>query len=299
MAIGDSVSAARTNNLQARVAAVLGIGAGQFGYGQGVSSSQVSVGALADNDDLSDIYADMLKIGVHQTGVAPSLIAPLNNDDLIGDETSTGANSTLKGIADFENLMTTYEANRFVLDPSQAIITSVTSTSRATQWNGSINHVFTASWSSTDQIRNFFNTGGQVRLTASRSGGSATAKNSDWTSLLGSMGTVRFGATATTSTGAGVESSVGYFDLTGSNQVIFRQQGTSYAENRYIVYARSPNPTTIEFTVSFEDLDTGDGSGVEVDENVNGTISSVITQYRAAGTYVTAIPGTYSTQSNL
>jgi hypothetical protein len=299
MAIGDTVSAARTNNLQARVAAVLGIGAGTFGYGQGVSSGQVSVGALADNDHLSAIYADMLKIGVHQTGVAPSLIAPINDSDLIGDETSTGTNSTLKGIADFENLMSTYETNRFVLDPSQAILTSVTSSSRTSAWNGTISHAFNASWNNADAIRNFFNTGGQIRFTASRSGGSSTAKNSDWSSLLSSMGTVQFGMDDTVSTGTGNQTSIGYTDLTSSDQVVFRQQGSSYAENRYIVRARLLSSTSIRFTVSFDDLDTGNGVGVEIDENVDGTIQSVITQYRAAGTYITAAPGNYTAISNL
>jgi hypothetical protein len=299
MAIGDPVSAARTNNLQSRVATVLGSGAGSFGYGQGVSSSQVSVGALADNDDLSDIYADMLKIGTHQTGSAPSLIAPINDMDLIGDETSTGPQSGRKGIADFENLMSAYETNRFVLDPSQAVLTSATSSTRGSAWNGSITHIFNVSWSSSNQIRTFFNAGGEVRFVAARSGGNSTAKNSDWSSLLSTMGTVRFGPTNTVSTGNGVQSSVGYYDLTGSNQVIFRKQGSSYAENRYIIYAYLLNSRTIRFQVTFDDFDTGDGFGVEIDENVNGTIQSVITQYRAAGTYVTASPGNYTAVSNL
>jgi hypothetical protein len=293
MAIGDTVSAARTNNLQARVAAVLGIGAGTFGYGQGVSSSQVSVGALADNDHLSGIYADMLKIGVHQTGVAPSLIAPIDDSDLIGDETSTGTNSTLKGIADFENLMSTYETNRFVLDPSQAILTSASSATRTSAWNGTLTDTTTATWNSADEIRNFFNTGGQVRFTASRSGGSSTAKNSDWTSLLASMGTVRFNATTTVSTGTGVETSIGYTDLTFSDQVVFNQQGSSYAENSYIIRARLLSSTSIRFVVYFSDFDTGNGVGAEIDEEIDGTLQSVVTQYRAAGTYVTAVPGNY------
>ena len=38
MAVGDTITAARYNNIRARVAAVLGLGAGDEGYGQSVTT---------------------------------------------------------------------------------------------------------------------------------------------------------------------------------------------------------------------------------------------------------------------
>ena len=39
MAVGDTITAARYNIIRARIAAILGLGAGDEGYGQGVSSN--------------------------------------------------------------------------------------------------------------------------------------------------------------------------------------------------------------------------------------------------------------------
>ena len=43
MAIGDIITAARYNNLQSRVATILGTGSGDDGYGQALNSNQVGV----------------------------------------------------------------------------------------------------------------------------------------------------------------------------------------------------------------------------------------------------------------
>jgi hypothetical protein len=41
---GDNITAAQYNGLQSRIDQVLGTGSGDFGYGNSVSSSQVTVG---------------------------------------------------------------------------------------------------------------------------------------------------------------------------------------------------------------------------------------------------------------
>ena len=41
MAVGDIVTAARFNNLQARIATVMGVGGGAEGYGQSLDSNSV------------------------------------------------------------------------------------------------------------------------------------------------------------------------------------------------------------------------------------------------------------------
>ena len=42
MAVGDIITAARYNNLQSRVATIMGTGSGDEGYGQSLNSSQVA-----------------------------------------------------------------------------------------------------------------------------------------------------------------------------------------------------------------------------------------------------------------
>ena len=63
------ITAARLNNLQARIALILGVGSGTSGYGQTVSSSQVNNTQVVDADHINNIYTDMVKARIHQVGV--------------------------------------------------------------------------------------------------------------------------------------------------------------------------------------------------------------------------------------
>jgi len=56
------VTAARYNDLQAKVENVMGNGSGQFGYGQVLNSSQVAATTLIDSQHMSDLYTDIIKI---------------------------------------------------------------------------------------------------------------------------------------------------------------------------------------------------------------------------------------------
>jgi len=64
------ITAARLNNLQARVELILGNGAGQNGYGQTITSANVlnDGNATIVADDLNNMYADMIRARIHQVG---------------------------------------------------------------------------------------------------------------------------------------------------------------------------------------------------------------------------------------
>ena len=102
----------------------------------------------------------------------------------------------------------------------------------------------------------FFNTGGQIRFSASRSGGSGS-KNTNWTNLLSAMGTVIFDYTSTAAS-FGTGSSLGGLDLSTSYQQIFIKTGSgNYAENDYNINARYVG-NNIQFRIQFRDDDAGD-----------------------------------------
>jgi len=70
------ITATRINNLHEKIKLVLGVGAGQNGYGQSLVSTSVSnLGDLATAEDLNNIYTDILKARVHQVGVGDISIA--------------------------------------------------------------------------------------------------------------------------------------------------------------------------------------------------------------------------------
>jgi hypothetical protein len=89
--------------------------------------------------------------------------------------------------------------------------------------------------------------------------------------------------------------------------VLFRSVGQknapsgSYAENRYYIYARrDAGSTQLILTIEFQDNDLGDqvGLGPAVDENVDGTLNSVIGQFRPSGANV-SVTGPTASQSGM
>jgi hypothetical protein len=81
--VGTKIFAADYNAIQTLAQNVLGVGSGQFGYGQTVTSSQVQPGDPFFLNDWLNLRTDLLKIGAHQTGnvnESDELIIPGNLD---------------------------------------------------------------------------------------------------------------------------------------------------------------------------------------------------------------------------
>ena len=90
MAVGDLITAARYNNAQGRVSAILGNGSGNEGYGQTVTSQQVSSNVVIDSTHVNAMFTDLNKIFVHQTGGVPNSIAEVEVGDAVAEDTSGG-----------------------------------------------------------------------------------------------------------------------------------------------------------------------------------------------------------------
>ena len=103
MAVGDLITAARYNNAQARVAAIMGTGSGTEGYGQTVNSSQVNTSNTVTAVHVNNLYTDLVAGRIHQTGGTPNTIAQIVVGDTIADQTSDNPDGTLKGFQDFVN----------------------------------------------------------------------------------------------------------------------------------------------------------------------------------------------------
>mgnify|MGYP000687012950 CR=1 FL=1 len=284
MVDGEIISAARYNDLQGKVSAVLGIGSGTKGYNQSVQSRPISLSEIVYTSHMNNLYTDMTNIYVHQTGALPSTISQVTSNDQI----------TAELYNNFYSLITTAEADpqRFVVNSSQAVVESAgINSSRTATWGGtstpqSVIHEFTASFTTDDARRAFFNAGGEIRidlsLTHSLSSGDANyAKTNDWRNMLTAIGTVVFNHTST-SASSGTPSSIGNFDLTTSYQQVYRKIGSGvYVDNDVTIEAKIVSSKKISFKITL--LDDANGG---TDEIVNGSLSSLITQYRADGSYV-------------
>ena len=309
-----------------RLNAVLGNGSGQTGYGQRVGSAESfgNIGnLLVQNDHFNKLRTDINKAYNHQTGGASGLTT-IDNGAIIGADASgtsvtrisgtdtftINGTNTLEGVNDFDTKISDIEGSTNSIAAGQFDLTTgrqAINSSRTTPWGrnninlmvyaeftvefeggyettDSANNTVTAS--ATDHRRHFFNAGGEIRMSAALSG--ATAKDSDWGTMLGNMGQVIFGKNATTNgTGTGrardgstnvdnaggIESALGNYQATTGYQLIFQKNGTQaeYAENLVAVYVKRNNAGTIlTFLFEFYDNDSGDqtGSGPGVDEFV-------------------------------
>ena len=302
------ITAARINNLQSSIALVLGTGSGQSGYGQTVISQPVNnTGDIIQADDINAIYADILKARVHQVGTTDIGIAEVLKDlNVVAEDTSffvdnNGATTIdpegfEKGLRDFENVMADVLADKAIVDTSQATLEPAISSIRTSQWNGLIYHEVAVTFSSSNTRRFFFNTGGEIRISANNTGASG-AKGLDWGLLCSQVGTIKFGANSTVSTTGG-GTSIGNYDLTSAFQNIYQKIGSGtntgiYAGNIYTVKARSDIDTRIIFRIEFNDV----AAVGNIDNNVDGRLESTIQQYRATGEVTVLAPSYYNTQT--
>jgi hypothetical protein len=313
------VSASRHNALVQRITRILGNGDGTFGYGQGsgygsspssfeVSNDPASNTNIITAEAMNALYADMVRARVHQLGAEPQEIAEMiananviaESESFIVDDNGVSTvdpDGARKGILDFESLMQSIENDRFLINPNQAIVELATQNLRTSVWNSILVHEFEITFDSEDHRRHYFNSGGEIRISASLDN-FITDKGDSWSQFLGSFGVVIFDHERTVSSVTGSGTAKGNYQLTNNYQTIFTSTGsgftyTVYNGNLYTIEAKSTdyispsNPgSKISFRITFND-NAVDGS---IDDNVDGTLTSKIEYFRANSTAVRVNP---------
>lgn len=302
MAIGDQITAQRYNDIQTRVANVLGNGSSDRGYGQTPVSSQVTQNVdTVEAADMNNLYTDMRAILQHQTNADPTTISQVVAEvDLITDDDT---NDTTKGYLDYETLSIQLDTNRHLCSDDQSTVSDIVTTAsaainatRTTAWNATIVHKFTLNFNSADHYRHFFNSGGQVRIYSDITGG--TGKQDDWDTMLFNAGIIIFDYQETVSSKlSGTAYAIGAYDLVvgGGYSLIYSKAGSGlYAENDYLIYVKRNSNTQLQFLIEFRDDDAGDDTGDSngdgfinpIDEDVQPTLTTQIQARRASGSFV-------------
>jgi len=98
-------------------------------------------------------------------------------------------------------------ANAQVHSGESYTMSAIGSSVRTTPWSAQLEHQFSITFTNQDEARAYFNTDGEIRLAATRIGGSATPQNAAWDALLLAAGTFIFDQTA-------------YFALTTAFQIL-------------------------------------------------------------------------------
>ena len=293
MAVGDIITAARHNNLQSRVATIMGTGSGDDGYGQSLNSAQVAAAETVTATHMALLFDDISAGRKHQTNTAPSEIALIVTTDVIEDSNTVNK----KGVAQFEGLTTTLENEKFLIDVNQGTAEAAIQGQFTTSWNGQLDHIVNVTFTDSNHARHYFNAGGEIRFSANLASFPAEAKSINWATILSNMQTIKFNYTETGTDGSGTGSNLGYHDLTTSFQTIFNKSGSGqYTENSYVVEVKgntTPNPDVLQFRINFNDDDPTD-PGTPTDELVSGTLTSIVTQFRPTGVNVSVPTPTYA-----
>lgn len=287
--VGQRVRAADYNSIQGKVSLVMGTGSSSYGYGQNLASSQVNVGDSILISQWNNLRTDLLKARQHQLGTDQSSNLAITSTSLVVSEAIR---------AQYDAMSDAITTDRLTVASNQGSLENViTPYQRTSAWNGTLTHICTVTFSNANQARYFFNAGGNFQISADRSGGNSGYKNQTWSLMFSQMGTITMSANTATVSGSGSVSSIGYYGLTGSNQLVFRKQAPSgvYAENDYFIYARTAaGGAQVIFEMVFEDEDAGDLNnpspgeppGPVQDENVDGTLTSTIQMFRPSGSNV-------------
>jgi len=273
---GSVIEAVDYTTIRNKIIGIMGIGAGQSGYGQTLLSSGVAIGNTVTKAQWDSLRYDLLNARIHQDGLVPTIVTATQ-----GQPIRFGAghpNNQYNTQAD------TAITNKWNIGSGQFVIDAATSTTRSTSWNTSLSATVTVTFATSDQARYFFNSGSKIRCVSSRTGGTGSPQNSSWSNILDTAGTVAFG---------GNTSGLNFYNLTNSYQTFYSLTTSApYTGNQYRIEVVSNvadnsigGATQLIFRVTWTDTYTYTGSGGSTfPDNVDGTISLTVDELRASGT---------------
>ena len=264
----------------ANINTILGTGSGIFGYGQSGGLAAVSAGNTVLASEWANLLTRNTLLASHQGTSITAITNPVGGNT-IAAYSALSANIT----ATFNNKLNAAASG------SDASVSSATTTA----WNTSSVLTKTFSFASRDQLRYFFNAGGLIRLSWSRTGGTGSSQNTSWTNTLTAAGTIVISGIGTSKTIAGVAhtgitkiggsgsvrtllTGTGVLSpISSSEQLLFDQIPPSgYGDNEIQVFGSIPNNGTV-LTVKTDLSDDYTPPSPGSPDLVNGTLTQVST----------------------
>jgi len=259
---GDIIDADDFNNARTNMNTLLGTAAdvtlGTYtasstkGWGQGGAGvSAASAGGL--------IYADNATGGFKRLqDDVQSACAFLGVSVRSGVGTDVADGDTISATT-WTNLMLNVQDcwnNRF--SPASISANTDATKTRTTQWNSSLAQETSWTFTNEGQARAFFNMGGRLGFSSSRSGGSSTTQNTNWSNLLSAMGDVYINYNNLVFSGStGTSAGKGFYELTTSYQQVYIKYGSgSYASNYFRMLGKvnsTTNPTVVTLKAEYSD----------------------------------------------
>jgi hypothetical protein len=250
------------NNIRLKAVALLGSGSASRGYGQSIYSNPVSPGNQITAEQWNALKTDIVNIRIHQNGLTPSI-------------PSAEAGSTITAGAghpyfSYDTILNSADATRFDLATTQSILTQKDEKTTSNPWSSTAETTLTVSFSTADQARYFFNSGGKIKIRGEITGGT-TSQTNYWKSLLNTVGNIDFGAG---------EGNLRFYQLTNSYQTLFQSSSSVYGiSSIYLSAAYSSNYIKVEVKS-------------DVSSNVNGTATVLTFKISLVDIYVDSSPST-------
>lgn len=275
----DKVSKTKFNEIQSLVASIVGTGSGNYGYGNNLSSSQKSQGDKVTVADWANLSVDLYNAAYHQgSSISPTAVS-----------TSTKITATV--VNTYITAVNTIDTNRFSI--SEYSDESLLSSTRTTSWSATVTHAFYLDFGNHNNARYFFNSGGDIRFSASISGYS-NSQGTSWYDLFNGM-VVIMDHLGTGTTSGGTAYGYGFENLSSFYVTIFTKSGTGfYSSNDYRIQLKYDGAGKIYGIIDFEDLHTNAWTDL-----VDGTLTSTVTMRRATGSHISVTAPTGVNTTNL
>lgn len=286
MAISGDIESTDYNGIQTLMNRLIGNGDGSYGYGQDVKSSPVFVGNIITKAQWDTLRFDLLNARIHQTGSTPSIVL-LQEDAVIDDK----AADPVRSYADLAELAST---ERFNTTTEQTVLTNIGSPDYTSAWSTSAVVELTATFTTSNEARYFFNSGSTLNVTPTITGFTDTAQNRSWNNLFNEAGTQKFGASA--------DQVTSYYELTNVYQTVYAlTSSAAYASNIFRIEAKcdvANNSTgtarVIDLKITAADQYIDYGLPAPGD-SVDGTLTITVDEQKANG--VLQPSGTFSVVS--
>ena len=283
----------------ANINTILGVGDDERGYGQSGALGSVTVGETVQATSWASLLTKNTLLANHQGTTITSITNPTSGNTISAYAAlSANVTATFNGKLDAAG------------SGSDSTVSSVTTTS----WNTSSTLSKTFTFASRNQLRYFFNTGGMIRLSWSRTGGTTSSQNTAWTDTLTAAGTIVLTSDGASKTIAGVAytgttkiggsgtnqillTANGIYDIASTPAIYFKQiPPTGYGDNEIEVSMSIPDDGTVLtiLTDLSDDYTPPDPGSPDL---VDGTLTQVSTIRYPSTTYLADTWGTVTQNS--
>jgi hypothetical protein len=296
--LGGKIRASDFNGFADDINEIVGLGAGDSGYGQDhLMVSYVASGARIRVANWNELLTS-LKFAAQHQGTTISSPTSTNDSDfpkirevikiipgLLNDISNVRNNKLNYDISKMSIDANKISSSKTFVDPANAGVDDFT-------WNATQTYEFKVTFADEDARRNFFNAGGEIRITCDLSNYDTSHPQSEaWSILLDSISTVKIGHNLTESAageiGGGTRKGFKDFTTAYPTDSIYKKTGAQgyYSGNQINIYGKLSGTDAIDIKIEFYDAypDNADNTTNvwQGPDYVDGTLSVTVDQQRA------------------